>query len=221
MLILYYMWFRQQICKIISIKSLKNCHSQKFIPSINLALYGRCFTIMVISTIKTEPQAILSQLCTFNVTWFSFQPVHPFHNLYLSTNNLWYTLCSILQQSKYTFPCLLGIWIPSYIKHAATVLMVSHLREVAQYNYICWICYRTYELYNYQLTNYKLIYNSLNLEKPSCLHTTPASLVDHPSSDTVPQVSLKQISTRPSLTLTVLPFLATSLTSPSLQKTVS
>ena len=61
--------------------------------------------------------------------------------------------------------------------------------------------------------------NSLCREKPSCLHTTPASLVDHPSSATVPQVSLKQISTRPSLTSTVLPFVATSLTSPLLQRT--
>ena len=66
---------------------------------------------------------------------------------------------------------------------------------------------------------YKMI--SLDRVKPSCLHTTPASLVDHPSSDTVPQVSLKQTSTRPSLTPTVLPLLATSLTSPSLQRTVS
>ena len=63
---------------------------------------------------------------------------------------------------------------------------------------------------------YKMI--SLDRVKPSCLHTTLASLVDHPSSETVPQVSLKQTSTRPSLTPTVLPLLATSLTSPSLQR---
>ena len=39
--------------------------------------------------------------------------------------------------------------------------------------------------------------NSLCLENPSCLHTTLASLADHMLSQTVPQASLKHISTRP------------------------
>ena len=60
--------------------------------------------------------------------------------------------------------------------------------------------------------------HSLNREKPNCPHTTPAALAAHWSSDTVPQVSSKQTSTRPELTSTVLPFVATSLTSPSLQR---
>ena len=34
---------------------------------------------------------------------------------------------------------------------------------------------------------------------PSCLHTTLASLVSHPSSQTVPQTPLMQISTLPAL----------------------
>ena len=74
-----------------------------------------------------------------------------------------------------------------------------------------------YKLFLYHTTSnntHRVTMYSLNLEKPSCLHTTPASLVDHPSSTTVPHVSLKQTSTRPSLTSTVLPSLATSLTSP-------
>ena len=60
--------------------------------------------------------------------------------------------------------------------------------------------------------------NSLDREKPSCLHTTPASWVDHPSSTMVPHVSSKQTSTRPAVTPAMLPFAATSLTSPSLQR---
>ena len=74
-----------------------------------------------------------------------------------------------------------------------------------------------YKLLLYRITRVTMYL--LTLENPSSLHTTPASLVDHPLSTTVPHVSLKQTSTRPSLTPCVLPFLATSLTSPLLQKT--
>ena len=44
---------------------------------------------------------------------------------------------------------------------------------------------------------HKSLINVLCLENPSCLHTTLASATDHKLSQTVPQVSLKQISTRP------------------------
>ena len=55
-----------------------------------------------------------------------------------------------------------------------------------------------------------------NLENPSCLQATLASLVDHRPSQTVPQVSFQQISTRPCLG-TALP---TSLMSPLSQTPV-
>ena len=58
-----------------------------------------------------------------------------------------------------------------------------------------------------------IISYSLFVENPSCLHTTLASFVDQKSSHTVPQVSLKQISTLPSLGTEP----PNSLTSPSLQ----
>ena len=57
------------------------------------------------------------------------------------------------------------------------------------------------------------VWYSLRMESPNCLQTTVASLVSQWSSHTVPQVSLKQISTLPSLDTEP----PTSLRSPSLQ----
>ena len=51
-------------------------------------------------------------------------------------------------------------------------------------------------------------------EYPSCLQTTLASKIDHPSSHTVPQASFMQISTRPSSSKVP----PTSLMSPSLHR---
>ena len=59
--------------------------------------------------------------------------------------------------------------------------------------------------------------NTPNLENPSCLQATLASLVDHEPSHTVPQVSFQHTSTRPCLG-TELP---TSLRSPLLQRTAN
>jgi len=59
--------------------------------------------------------------------------------------------------------------------------------------------------------------NTPNLENPSCLQATLASLVDHEPSHTVPHVSFQHTSTRPCLG-TELP---TSLRSPLLQTTAN
>ena len=54
-----------------------------------------------------------------------------------------------------------------------------------------------------------------NLDHPNCLHTTLASLLVHCLLHIVPQVSSKQISTLPALSL-----LPTIRTSPSMQTTI-
>jgi len=59
--------------------------------------------------------------------------------------------------------------------------------------------------------------NTPNLENPSCLQATLASLVDHKPSQTVPHVSFQHSSTRPCLGTSV----PTSLRSPLLQTTAN